>query len=150
MDKKKFSVVATELKDLTSDFGFAETFKVKDFIANLIIAKAREIVALADEGKEKPVKSETPFHCVVPVIEHSILEQSPDKKVSVANCVHYSDFSHECEPRTSSVKSEMPCNCNCAEKPKTLQEIINDVKAQLTDNQTYAVIVFRVDDTDTR
>ena len=47
-------------------------------------------------------------------------------------------------------KSEMPCNCNCAEKPKTLQEIINDVKAQLTDNQTYAVIVFRVDDTDTR
>lgn len=45
-------------------------------------------------------------------------------------------------------KSEMPCNC--AEKPKTLQEIIEDAKSQLTDNQTYAAIIFRVDDTGTR
>lgn len=47
-------------------------------------------------------------------------------------------------------KSEMPCNCNCAEQTKTLQEIIDDAKAQLTDNQTYAAIIFRVDDTGTR
>ena len=148
MDKKKFSAVATELKDLTSDFGFTETFKVKDFIANLIIAKARELVAIADEGKEKTPKSEMPINCVIPVFEHSVLEQPRDKTVSVANLVHYPDYSHECDLRTSSVKSEKPCNC--AKKTKTLQEIIDDAKAQLTDNQTYAAIVFRLDDTGAR
>ena len=38
-------------------------------------------------------------------------------------------------------KSEMPCNC----KPKTLQEIIDEAKAELTDSNTFAAIVFRTD-----
>lgn len=40
-------------------------------------------------------------------------------------------------------KSEMPCNC--AESPKTLQDIIDETKAKLTDNKTSAAIVFRAD-----
>ena len=40
-------------------------------------------------------------------------------------------------------KSEMPCNC--AESPKTLQDIIDEAKAKLTDKKTFAAIVFRAD-----
>ena len=38
-------------------------------------------------------------------------------------------------------KSEMLCNC----KPKTLPEIIDEAKAELTDSKTFAAIVFRMD-----
>ena len=40
-------------------------------------------------------------------------------------------------------KSELPCNC--LEKSKTLQEVIDEAKAELTDGKTFAAIVFRVD-----
>lgn len=48
-------------------------------------------------------------------------------------------YADECEEKP--MKSEMPCNC----KPKTLQEIIEEAKAELTDNKTFAAVVFRLD-----
>ena len=45
------------------------------------------------------------------------------------------------DEKVSEKKSEMPCNC----KPKTLQEIIDEAKAELTDSNTFAAIVFRTD-----
>ena len=93
MDKKKFSELVTEMKNLTSDFYFAETYEIKDLAAKMIVATASELVTVADETKPK--------------------------------------------------KSEMPCNC--LEKSKTLQEVIDEAKAELTDGKTFAAIVFRVD-----
>ena len=61
MNKKKFAVLASELKDLTSDFYFVETNEVKNFTAKLIVAKATELIAAANEGEEK--KSEMPCNC---------------------------------------------------------------------------------------
>lgn len=44
-------------------------------------------------------------------------------------------------------KSEMTCNCR---QEKTLQEIIDNAKAQLTDKQNYVYMVFRVGETGVR
>ena len=64
MNKKKFSVLASELKELTSDFYFVETNDVKNFTAKMIVAKATELIAAANEGEENPpVKSEMPCNC---------------------------------------------------------------------------------------
>ena len=64
MNEKKFSVLAAELKDLTSDFYFVETNEVKNFTAKLIVEKATELIAAANEDEAKPpVKSEMPCNC---------------------------------------------------------------------------------------
>lgn len=64
MNKEKFSVLTSELKDLASDFYFVETNEVKNFIAKMIVAKATELIAAANEGEENPpVKSEMLCNC---------------------------------------------------------------------------------------
>ena len=92
MDKKKFSELVTEMKNLTSDFYFAETYEIKDLATKMIVATASELLNAAGATPKK---------------------------------------------------SEMPCNC--LEKSKTLQEVIDEAKAELTDGKTFAAIVFRVD-----
>lgn len=85
--------MVSELKNLTSDFYFAETYEVKDLAAKMIVATASELLNVAGATPKK---------------------------------------------------SEMPCNC--AEKPKTLQEILDEAKAELTDGKTFVAIVSRIDD----
>lgn len=65
MDNKVFGNCAVVLKYLTSDFFTVTDSRAKEFVKELIIEKARQLVKVADEIAEttEPKKSELPCNC---------------------------------------------------------------------------------------
>ena len=73
---------------------------------------------------------------------HQIIADTVKKFLKAFNAEMEAEVKNSLNPSELPKKSEMPCNC----RQKTLQEIIDEAKAELTDSKTFAAIVFRLDD----